>query len=492
MIKGKSRIQLFDARTGEKQGDYSNKNLITNAVSKILNQNDDLGLWRHAQAYYSANESYGTDSTFNPLKTACPLATNAFGGVYLFGSTIAENTNTVMPPANTPVIGYAGGNYSGSDVFRGAYNTNESGVTTDGAGNITGYRHVWDFGTDKANGTINCLGLTSQHGGNFGLGANQSGEQYMPYTYNYFGSANSYLTINSYTNVTRYPQTNKGIVFYIAKNADGTLTMLTRGYTDKTKIFKAVINPTSVIKLTDSYNAILSETAIISGINANARVYVYNGVIHEIYATAGATTITHKTYSLTGALQNAVTVTAPSAISNTYNYYCIPFFFNGYYYYVPATSATTINKITAAGVLTSTLTIPSSVYTWFRGIYVNEALNLVEIFMHSNANNANTVNLLLIGDDDSVSVSTTNDFVEPGVPIQVTVNFSQFAAKSVLDCFNYLVYGMSSMYPATLDAANIICLLDMRYLASINNLAVPVTKTSAQVMKITYELTETT
>ena len=80
--------------------------------------------------------------------------------IMLFDENIEENPEIIFKPVNVNIVGHAGSAYSGTNVMRGSYNTNESGEIENG------YRHVWDFGTDKANGTIKCLSLTSLNGGN--------------------------------------------------------------------------------------------------------------------------------------------------------------------------------------------------------------------------------------------------------------------------------------------------------------------------------------
>lgn len=57
-------------------------------------------------------------------------------------------------------VATAGGEYAGANVRRGTLNTNESYATANG------YHFTWDFGTDKANGVIKSVALTSQYFGN--------------------------------------------------------------------------------------------------------------------------------------------------------------------------------------------------------------------------------------------------------------------------------------------------------------------------------------
>lgn len=87
-----------------------------------------------------------------------PLIDRLFGGVYL--------TDRPNPDGDSVqgFFGMLGGDvnitaqcsndaYNGNNTKRGSYNTSESGVITNG------YRHVFDWGTDRGNGTINgvCL-----------------------------------------------------------------------------------------------------------------------------------------------------------------------------------------------------------------------------------------------------------------------------------------------------------------------------------------------
>ena len=46
MIKGKSTVQLFDAKTGKQISSQTNSNMVTNAINIIANNKDDLDLLR--------------------------------------------------------------------------------------------------------------------------------------------------------------------------------------------------------------------------------------------------------------------------------------------------------------------------------------------------------------------------------------------------------------------------------------------------------------
>lgn len=146
-MQGKTTIQLFDAKTQKEVQRVEDKNLITNAYKRYI-------------------EDYINNYHIGPVFSGLPNWINATPydmtrGVILFDTPLAESADKIYP-ANQECVGHAGGDYSGTDIYRGDYNAAESGDIEDG------YRHVWDFATDKANGTIACVCLTTLNGGNCG------------------------------------------------------------------------------------------------------------------------------------------------------------------------------------------------------------------------------------------------------------------------------------------------------------------------------------
>ncbi len=148
MIKGKSTIQLFNAASGAEELRITNENMVTNAMTNALN----------LPIEYTLQTRYQDLSNW-----VLPLQTNGMGGILLWDKMLPENPDLIFPPADVRNIGYAGGEYSGTNQYRGTLNTSESGEIANG------YRSVWDFSTDKANGEIYSLSLTSREGGNTGL-----------------------------------------------------------------------------------------------------------------------------------------------------------------------------------------------------------------------------------------------------------------------------------------------------------------------------------
>lgn len=70
----------------------------------------------------------------------------------------------MMLPWTNEEIGHAGISNTSTDKSIGTYNANESGRIENGKG----YRHVWDFASDRANGEISCICMTTKDGGTCG------------------------------------------------------------------------------------------------------------------------------------------------------------------------------------------------------------------------------------------------------------------------------------------------------------------------------------
>ncbi|MBQ8195295.1 MAG: hypothetical protein IJZ47_07990 [Oscillospiraceae bacterium] len=157
-LKGQTKIQLFNAKTGELEQEVNETNMVTNAITNALNLPMD---------FYSAI----------PFATivdqVAPIQTEGMAGVLVLDKNIKEDVNITSLPNDVNIVGNAGEVYSGTNTSRGTYNSNESKALSNG------YRHVWDFASDRANGDISCVCLTHIDGGNCGLNG------YDEYAYRY-------------------------------------------------------------------------------------------------------------------------------------------------------------------------------------------------------------------------------------------------------------------------------------------------------------------
>lgn len=158
-IKGTTKIQLFDARTGELTDEIVKENMVTNAVPNILNP---------ALQMFMAE---GTDICVAGFLRRCsPIGKQLFGGILVFSEPLEEDVNNIIPSvqARNSIIGYAG-QFSSvvGNTMKGTYNATES-IELD-----NGFTHVWDFSTDQANGEIAAVALTSAMGGDCGWNATE-------------------------------------------------------------------------------------------------------------------------------------------------------------------------------------------------------------------------------------------------------------------------------------------------------------------------------
>lgn len=158
-LKGTATIELTNVRTGRKEV-IKHDNLVTNAVSDIFGYNP-LGF-----RFGNFTPADGVVST-DFRNYAFPIWKNLIGGLLLYGEPLEENPAKYHADDDNPLIGYASNDVNASeDAMRGSLNPNESGPLSDGKG----YRYVFDFTTAQANGTIASLGLTSSYAGKAGHG----------------------------------------------------------------------------------------------------------------------------------------------------------------------------------------------------------------------------------------------------------------------------------------------------------------------------------
>lgn len=162
-LKGKTVIQLYDAKTGELVETIEKTNLVTNAVNNVLNGA------LNALAYTSNNykgRHYELDCLFD-FPSGYNLAKSMLGGILVFSKPIEEDVEHVIPSISEIKsfigCGNQGANIAGNS-FKGSINNSES---EQGDNYI---KFVWDFTTEQCNGDIACVCLTSDCGGCLGYG----------------------------------------------------------------------------------------------------------------------------------------------------------------------------------------------------------------------------------------------------------------------------------------------------------------------------------
>lgn len=144
MIKGKTIIELTDVHTGEVER-HEEENMVTNALNKIF---EPFGFFK---------------SPANIVRNFFPLYEKALGGILLFDGSIEESPNAIFAPGDVRMTGCGVYNKTNdtTNTYRGNYNVTESEINI----NNKYVKYVYDFPTSIANGTIASVCLTSDIGG---------------------------------------------------------------------------------------------------------------------------------------------------------------------------------------------------------------------------------------------------------------------------------------------------------------------------------------
>lgn len=465
MLKGKSTIQLFDAETGAKVLEQSNTNLVTDALDIIANARDKAGLlkwWREKNAHDHA--------VVSPFLSMMPLYQRALGGILLWDESIAEDPSIMVPPADVSEVGHAGGDYSGDDLYRGSYNVNESGMI-DG-----GYRHVWDFDTDKANGTIKCLSLTSWHGGNIGYHGCFSGDLYPRYCHFYFHSSNTYVSSETNTYGIIIGDEVTGSSFYLRTMEDGTLRLYRKN--DKEVWYLKLKNLSKINLFTTAPECTERVVLPFTLASQYASVYVYNGQIHEI-STPTVSQLRHRVFTLEGVQLIDKTVDLPFNYVHT-DYHGPAVYRDGYYYCFPH-SSTELIKVDEQGQEVSRMN------------FLNTTSDVVFSYAINEFNKEITFGIGIGNGGYSYVTYTLNAKDQLGVLSQGIYPCASHASRSSPPHAHYVKTDDPNspfVYYSDPTYLSIIPMVNMGYLATINNLKTPILKTAAQTMKITYEIYE--
>ena len=172
-LKGKTTFELTDVNTGEVEV-IEDTNMITEGLREFLDPCGSWGIYPFAK-----------DDVRNTV-----VRKTLTGGIFLFNSSLKEDVANTYADASVKMVGNgAYGLANSSDVTEmGSFNETESGVQEDGS-----IKYVYDFTTSQANGTIQCVCLTSRAGGYMGYG-NESGKS----TYGTATSNDNYIESTAY------------------------------------------------------------------------------------------------------------------------------------------------------------------------------------------------------------------------------------------------------------------------------------------------------
>lgn len=456
MLKGHADIYLMDAKTGKVVDERHEDNIVTNAVQDLLSMNP-----------------FGARAAING---EFPLALNSLGGVYLFPETITESASNYYARGQWPT-GYANTEADpNGEPRRGNFNPNESYATSNG------YRLVWDFGTADANGDISCVCLTRKNGG---AGFELSDYVYQNYT---LFSAGSLLRFFDLSNAVVEVDAYHSNAFYKANFTDGTykvnsLTLMKwdanphRQQVNRTFEFR---NPTTIYVDLDGLH--------ISSATYRSAVWDESGlrILSENYDNGGYDTYYVTTIGWDGTTSEVAIPKGDmvnlsrmnKSMSHAHGNWC---YLQTYvyedsqhkygFYAVDLTNISNIQEIESSiDYAPSGGSARGVVYTCFVIPYGRQQL--------ANATSSQSIYWIAALDDGKLLFETTRT---------ISGSDSAFLRKFAVGHIGPYIFSKDVQ---TSIGSYISIGIDNTYLATINNLATPITKTADRTLKIVYTLTE--
>lgn len=444
MFKGKSTIELFDGITGKKKEEYKDENSVTDALRNML----DLGS--------------GLLTSGAPLnliiERLTPLYPTYLRGILLWDDFISESAGYILPPPGINCVGHAGNSYSGNNILRGTLNENETEV----GGNRV--KIVWDFATDKANGVIKSISLTSVLGGDRGWmtpweqGTHLRSSIQTPGTQSLLISISPSQLLSGNTAAYFYAgELRDGVHSYVADRNDNALTIAEQSFVspDSIGIFdNAGVMTHNAPHCRETINTVMSN-ARFANMGTNHLINENNNFVHVLLSGTGNRTARIRIVNLAAkSIIEDRTITLDTDVNAT-----PAAFFKGEIY--ASITGRGICRFDEAGrfVKVCANILPASKYTCFGGGY------LVSSFVSSS----------MIFMTDGV-----NEIVQGGFGSSNTMNL--YNATSIKPPLFVLYNEQVSSGTKSINYVT-------PYMATINNLKAPVTKNNQNTMKVTYELT---
>lgn len=481
MLQGKTKIELFETRPGGGYFKVEDSNMVTNAIANLVNPPIEMIRTR-------SNKRYGQSF---PLLSHClsPLTTVALQGIMLFDGTISEDGNNIIPDVSSlNQIGCASQDASSVRPYRGVLNATETKDLENGR------RYVWDFATDKANGIIRSVCLTSPVAGYCGVdngrntidksqrfrafdGSDINGIQPLFQSLSRNPRVSTDTVICSGTNAFVYPIGSfENNTFLFLKPVIGGSTSYT--------FQKCVINP-SFVGLRNSITETRTEITVST---AGAKLSLFpiadDNYIYSFFKTATDSFDFVKIDAKTLRIVEEKNVCVQDAVFNQntgglqgielggYYYVC-----NGYnsnisestkhiFYY--ASSIYKINTQDYSDYLHIDLIKEGIVNNNGEYAYLQKYKNMLTV----TSRETYVINSDSIKKCNHSHTSDVGEFILPSPWLK-----EPFVIATAWDAYRLLL--------------NRICFgFDTCYMATINNLSTPVVKNETQTMKVTYEITE--
>ena len=445
-MKGSTKILLINNKTNVIEETFEDENLITNALSNAFY------LPTQYQRTLLAANTIG-DSLLKWQNALMPPNRNALGGILLWDNVLEESVDNIYPPNNVKNVGYAGGNYSGSNPVRGAFNSLESGVITGG------WRNVWDFDTSKCNGkTIKAITLTHVNCGNNGFSSPEetttssqgccSEGPFFP------RSDEAHKSLGFITNGNDL-QNDNNVMLYCTFPSLTTVMLYKRRKPNFRRVQISDINPYGS---TDNFDVSTITLPSVNSYRYSKNAYLEGNIVHLVnYKTT--TSIEHIRINLSD-YSISTTIISISGTSSLLSPSSAILFVNNKY-----VAVFTNGKILE---LTDTGVFIKEIYTVTFGGSMCLSTYMNKIFLSNVSNNPS--DWLAYELDTNVRCVRSIG----GYPIGQIIESKLRYPLMVTDC-------MSQYRHTSITASNY-------YLGSINNLTTPINKTSQYNMKIVYDV----
>ncbi|WNX86045.1 hypothetical protein RWV98_07170 [Agathobaculum sp. NTUH-O15-33] len=466
MLKGKMKIELTDVHTGETET-VLEQNMVTNALANIFKP---MGL----------DKSPG-----KMLNGMNPYYQNVLGGLLLFDSEIEENTNNLYPPSTVNLIGCAsyGVQNNTTGTLRGGFNQTESEL------NMTDryMKYVYDFTTSQANGTISSVCLTHKNGGytsyggkdapfgsNYGLGM-QVCDGHLQYVYtNYTGASTgdkySGISIGT-TEAIFLINMDEDAVYYFRIDNNKKITITKRrAYMKSVSVLE---NPYSTKPLIDSFELEELKTEL----PTNYISYNFDIADNCLY----------------------IVNSAASYLDVNGTFYVTKVSFSNWKVTQYTMTNTTPERISLGGMRTSYV---HRGYIIFRGYNNSSHVYKMEIGNSANVELLKLVNFTSVTGTFAMAINgriyiegySSSTYYLYVINLDtdeiLKVEASRIIGGSNYPCYTPVLNEPMLWFASYGNYSTIGYFIMSNYLATINNLSEPVTKTADKTMKVTYIIQE--
>ena len=446
MLHGRTKIELYNPTTKVKEVIRSENTFQGAVIAKALR-----GMGESKQSPY-----------FNSDFSNAPIWQKTVGGIFLFRD--QETSGNQYMTVGNKMIG--NGSYgvvnNGTPNELGSYNSQESSAS---ASAIT---QVYDFSTQQANGTTGCVCLTSQTGGFIGYG--NDSQQVNASGWGLNRDQNTSVPPIGGSGLTE-AHIIVGNMSYRFSALNGVISLTKRRVTlTQGSIFDRFDKTPITFDLTEIGNHLNVDSQTLHAVYDGGYIYILPAIQQILETTE---TMYYYKYNIANDTMTEESFTNTSE-NNIYpawlSFSTVVFSFcvsNGTM--ACRTIIDNVDKIAlfnlANGTHIEDLDLNGSNQRFFAKLGTN--LSLVS------SANINQTNNIYVYDHEYKTLRPTN-----GVNLEAELNNRGYYYEPTLDAF--VCCGTFGDY----------LVKNPLYLATINNLGTPVTKTAAQTMKVTYTLTE--